>query len=299
MGNERSRTGVIAWIGGSLWPRLRQVGLLWSTKGGSFMAASQAFYIALAFFPLLIVLIATVGLVLRFSHSVQGVRDELVHLIAQQTSSMLASQVQQILAQVQVGAGLGGQLGLLALVVSLMSIFYHMQKAFDLIWEVKLSEAGGAYAAIRRLVIGEVQHFLIWLTLGILLLVAFVSAVALSIVQAFSSFISREVIIASLVPLLGTVSVNTLIFAFIYKTQPRVVVPWRDVWTGAVLAAIVWESARQLLALFVFGSKYNAYGVVGSFLALMVWLYIASGVLFMGAMFVRATGLARESHIVE
>ena len=78
----------------SFGPRLRQAGVLWSQKGGSFMAAAQAFYIGLAFFPLLILLISAVGFVLRFSDSAQNARQELVHLVSERTSPILADQVQ-------------------------------------------------------------------------------------------------------------------------------------------------------------------------------------------------------------
>src|SRR5512134_1298151 len=91
-----------------LWPRLRATGVLWSRKGGTFMAASQAFHVALAFLPLLLLAIAVFGLVLR-SDSAERVRDRVVELISNEVSPSLAEQIELLLRQVQLDATLGGQ----------------------------------------------------------------------------------------------------------------------------------------------------------------------------------------------
>ncbi|HWC88066.1 MAG TPA: hypothetical protein VG433_00360, partial [Pirellulales bacterium] len=46
---------------------------------------------------------------------------------------------------------------------------------------------------------------------------------------------------------------------------------------------------RQVLAVMVIGGRYSAYGVVGTFIAMMVWVYYAAAVLFLGAEFVKVT----------
>jgi membrane protein len=53
------------------------------------------------------------------------------------------------------------------------------------------------------------------------------------------------------------------------------------------LAAVVWEIGRMILAAFLIGNKYSAYGVVGSFIAVMLWIYYASTVVFLGAEYVQ------------
>jgi uncharacterized BrkB/YihY/UPF0761 family membrane protein len=55
------------------------------------------------------------------------------------------------------------------------------------------------------------------------------------------------------------------------------------------LATSAWEIGRQVLALGVASARYSAYGVVGPFLIVMVWLYFANSILYLGAKLVRAT----------
>lgn len=86
----------------------------------------------------------------------------------------------------------------------------------------------------------------------------------------------------------------------IYKVLPRVPVWWRDAARGGMLAAVVWEIGRWLLAWYVIAAKYSsAYGVLGSFIAMMVWVYYASTVLFLGAEFVKVLGEGRKSAVAE
>ena len=51
--------------------------------------------------------------------------------------------------------------------------------------------------------------------------------------------------------------------------------------------AITWQIGQYLLALFVIGDKYSAYGVIGSLIAVMIWFYYASAAVFLGGEFVR------------
>jgi membrane protein len=274
-----------------LWPRLRATGVLWSRKGGTFMAASQAFHVALAFFPLLLLAIAVFGLVLR-SDSAERVRDRVVELISSEVSPSLAEQIELLLRQVQLDATLGGQLGLLALMASIVSIFYHMQKAFDLIWDVPATEPGRVVAQARSFLVVELRHFVVWLSIGLLLLAVFAASLVTSVLQTVPQLFTVHLGALAIGPSLVA---SSLVFALVYKTQPRVPVAWRDVWPGAVLAAVVWEIGRQLMAFSVGTSRDGAYGMVGAFLVVMVWLYFANSVLYLGAMFVRATAAERQT----
>jgi uncharacterized BrkB/YihY/UPF0761 family membrane protein len=73
------------------------------------------------------------------------------------------------------------------------------------------------------------------------------------------------------------------------------------VWTAALLCAVGWLAATELLALSgrFFGKNPSAYGVVGTLLAAMLWINIASQCLFYGAELCKVlaqTGRERASH---
>ncbi|HWB00305.1 MAG TPA: YihY/virulence factor BrkB family protein, partial [Pirellulales bacterium] len=91
---------------------------------------------------------------------------------------------------------------------------------------------------------------------------------------------------------------NTIVFATLYKVFPKDRVRWREALLGGILVGIIWQLGQYALASFVISSKYSAYGVVGSFIAIMVWMYYGSAVIFLGAEFVKAicVGCRRNTH---
>ena len=81
---------------------------------------------------------------------------------------------------------------------------------------------------------------------------------------------------------------NAAVFQLLYYTIPNTKVPWLAALNGGVFAALIWEIGRQLLASYVIADRYDsAYGVIGAFIAIMLWAYYASTVLFFGAEFVQ------------
>ena len=85
-----------------------------------------------------------------------------------------------------------------------------------------------------------------------------------------------------------SVTVNVLVFTLLYRWLPKVDVRWNEAFRGAVLVAVGWEVGRVVLANVLIGTRYsNAYGAVGSFLAVMLWLYYVSLLLFLGAEYIQ------------
>jgi membrane protein len=81
--------------------------------------------------------------------------------------------------------------------------------------------------------------------------------------------------------------VNWFLFTLIYKTLPRARVLWSEAIEGAAVAAVMWEINRQVLAALVIGERYSAYGIVGSMIVLLLWVYMASSILFLGAEYIQ------------
>jgi membrane protein len=77
--------------------------------------------------------------------------------------------------------------------------------------------------------------------------------------------------------------------------MPKVPIRWPEAARGGIAAAVVWEIGRQLLANFVIGGKYSAYGVVGALLAIMLWGYYAATVIFLGAEYIQT--FCRDCHV--
>ena len=63
-------------------------------------------------------------------------------------------------------------------------------------------------------------------------------------------------------------------------------------WPGGLLvSSIVWLGGQRLLVRLLIGPGYTAYGIVGTFIAVMIWVYYVSAILFLGAEFIEALAI--------
>jgi membrane protein len=87
------------------------------------------------------------------------------------------------------------------------------------------------------------------------------------------------------------------IFILLYKFVPNAKTRWRDVWPGAMLAAVFFEIARTLFIFYLehFANYQVIYGTISSIVILMVWIYYSAFILIMGAEFTYQYGRTRNS----
>lgn len=91
--------------------------------------------------------------------------------------------------------------------------------------------------------------------------------------------------------------VGILILGLLYKHIPYGAQHrWRDVWVGAILAAILWELARLVFAWYITGyALLNlVYGPVAAVIAIMLWGYLTAAIMLFGAELVAVKVGARE-----
>lgn len=267
---------------------LRKAYQRWQQDDGHLLAAAVAYYAALSFFPLMLVLISGLGVFLQFTALGQNAQQQVLAAIAEHTSPALEEQVASMLEMVQTKAAIGGPLGLLGMLLTAVALFAQFETAFDRIWGVEDRESRGVLHTIKNLVFHRLRAFLMLLGLGGLIIAIFVAGLFLSTLQAYTEgLVPAAEWFWWIVQTAVSVGLNTIVFTMIYTVLPKVPVRWSEGFRGGLLAAVVWEIGRMILAAFLIGNKYSAYGVVGSFIAVMLWIYYASTVVFLGAEYVQ------------
>lgn len=280
-----------------IWTILEKTVTRWSRNDGNLLAASMAYYAAFSFFPLLLVLMSVLGFVLQFSKSAQGVKQQLIDLVSQSTAPTLADEVSRLLSGVETSAPANSLIGWITLLIGSIAIFAQLESAFDRLWHAVTPHERGIRAAIRNALWNRLKAFLTLLGLGVVVIVAFVADVTLT---AFRNWGESEHFYwtSSLFPWLHVVMsllLNALVFSIVFKMIPRVSVRWRDAGIGGAVVAVVWQIGSQIMSHFLVGGRYTAYGVVGSFIIMMLWVYCASILLFLGAQLVQVLGHPEEN----
>ena len=269
---------------------LQQAWTRWQRDDCNLLAAAIAYYTSLGIFPLMLVLISVLGVILHATALGQDAQQQIGASIAARTSAALAEQVEAALLQVQDKAKLGGPLGIVGLILAAMAIFAQFERAFNRVWNTPDRSEDSLLGSIRNMLIDRLRAFLMLSSLGGALVVVFIANLALTSIRAYTvDLLPFANTLYSLLQFLVSVVLNSLVLGAIYKWLPKAPVRWREALQGGLLVALCWEAGRWALAIFVIGTRFSsADGIIGAFIALLLWVYYAVAVIFFGAEYVQS-----------
>ncbi len=281
--------------------RLIAAAACFSEHEGTQSAAAIAYYLALSLFPLMLVLIAVLGWACRFTATGQTAQQHILTAVAEQASPALSEQIAKTLSSVETSATTGGVLGVGMLLVTALALFTQIDYAFDKIWDKAAGAKPGWRAWIRRLAFGRLKALLMLMGVGAFIILVMIASL---VWQGLQANLSSVVDLGKIFPRLAQspihLALNLLAFTALYRFLPRARVLWRAALAGGLLAATLWELGRQLLAVFIVGDRLpTAYGLIGSFIAVMIWTYYAMVVVLLGAAFTRVTNEQASEVVVD
>jgi membrane protein len=260
-----------------------------SGHDGPLMAAAVAYYLALSLFPLMLVLVAVLGWTLRFTATGQNAQQHILAAVSEQASPALSQQLSQALSSVEKSAGPGGAIGIAVLIATAIALFTQIDFAFDKIWDDAASAATGWRQRAWRLVFVRLKALLMLMAVGAFILAVMIASLVWQGLQSnVSSVVDLGPWFQRLVQPLVHILLNLLAFTAVYQWLPKTRVRWSAALAGGLLASALWELGRQVLAAYVVGEKLpTAYGLIGSFMAIMLWTYYAMMVILFGAAYTR------------
>ncbi len=268
----------------------------WHADDASAMAAGVAYYLALSLFPMLLLLIAGLGLVFRFTRLGHDAELQILSVVAEHCSPTLEQQVREVLSQLREHSLVGGPFGLFTATLAAIGVFYQFERAFDRIWRYKAKADANWWSACIRILTQRLSAFCLLASVGMAIVLILLANVAVGFVHAWMSGLHIPGISAiSIVDACMTLLLNAVVFGMLYRWLPKRRIHMSDALRGGLLAAIVWEVGRQLLGAVLIGVKYTAaYGAIGSFIALLLWCYWGVSIIFFGAEYAQVLSDARR-----
>jgi membrane protein len=240
------------------------------------LAASVAFFAFLAIFPAIIAALTLYGLVADPETVAAQVRD-LSGALPEQAQPILADQLQSVASASGGALGFGLIVSLLAAVWSASSGTGNLLKAINLAYD---EDETRGFLKVRgialALTIGAIVFVL--LTLGLVAVVPVVlNALPLGPVGTVLAQVLRWVLLVALV---------VVALAVTYRVAPDRDLP-RFSWvtTGSLVATALWIVGSIGFSLYVnnFGSYNKTYGAIAGVVVLMLWLYLTSYIVLLGA----------------
>jgi membrane protein len=263
--------------------QLKQTFQEWLQDKAPQLGAALAYYTVFSLAPLVLVLLAIVGVIFRDDPA--GTWDKITEQIGYFLDPS-AVQVVQSIAQKASQSGkstLATLIGVALAVFGASAVFGQLQDALNTIWGVKAKPGRGVWGFLRSR----------FLSFGMVAGICFLLLVSLAIealLKAFSHYVQSVlpggIVIALTIYVVFDFAVVVLLFAMIFKFLPDVEIQWRDVWIGAVITAILFGIGKWLLGFYLgSGAAGSAYGAASSLITLLLWVYYSSQILLFGAEF--------------
>ncbi len=257
----------------------------WLESQAFIHSAALAFFTVFSIAPVMIVVVAVVGLVL----GERAARGELFEQLEQFIGAETAEVVQTAVINSQIAeSGIWPTLvGMAAIVVGATTVFAQMQQSLNTIWDVAPRPSR---SSLWLFIKGRLLSLTIVLAIGFVLLVSLLLSVGLRGMMAFADqwlpvpgwlMVGLEIGIS--------LTVITALFAAIFKILPDVQLSWGDVVIGALITALLFTIGRSMIAIYLASTATaSTYGAAGSLVLLLLWVNYSSLILLFGAAITRA-----------
>lgn len=261
---------------------LSRSAVAWFEHGAASMGASLAFYTLFSIAPILFIATWIAGTVL----DADAVRSQILAQMQGLMGDAGAAAVRALItATARAGSPrLATAAGIVAVLIGATSVFGELQRALDRVWgtAVRASDSG-LWLFLRT----RILSFGLILGVGFLLLISLIVSAALAVLGTWlGSFMAEWKIFLFAIDLALSLTTATLLFAMIYKYIPREDIAWGDVWVGGLVTAVLFNIGKLVIGLYLSKSAFaTAYGVAGSFLALLLWVYYSAQIFLFGAEF--------------
>ena len=266
----------------------------WQEDKASRLAAALAYYTAFSIAPLIIIAIAIAAVVFGEEAARGGIDDQLRGLIGQQGATAVQEMIKNSSKPAE--GTIATIISVVLLLFGASGVFGQLQDSLNTIWEVAPKPGRGIMGFIKD----RFLSFAMVLGIGFLLLVSLLLS---AILAALSNFLGGMMpslsVLWGILNFLISFGVITVLFALIYRVLPDAKIAWGDVWTGAIITALLFTIGKSLIGLYLGNSSVGStYGAAGSFVVFLLWVNYSAQILFFGAEFTQVYANKYGSRIV-
>lgn len=258
------------------------------------LSGSLAYYTVFSMAPLLVVIISLLGIFLGQEAAEGKIYAQLAGFMGKDTAFQLQDIVSN--AAIDKKGDFAFVSGIIILFIGATTVFADIQESINIIWGLKPKPKRGWLKMLKN----RFLSFSVIISLGFILLV---SLAVTALLDGFSSslqarFSGVSVVLFYMLNQLLTLVVITLIFAVIFKVLPDAEIRWKDVFSGALITALLFMLGKFGISIYIGQSDVgSSYGAAGSLVILLLWTYYSSIILYLGAEFTKAYAIAYGSEI--
>ena len=265
-----------------IWRFLTEFIDAWSVDRVPRQSAAIAYYALFSMAPIVLLIVAVAGHALG-----QKAFEGQLHA---QLEEYMGHRVADALEGLVKGINLGGTswvtavVGGATLLFGATGVFVELKDSLNLIWGLHRRDGRG----IVLFLLDRLLSFGMVLLVGLLLLLSMLASSVFALVRAWLQPHLQVPVEAW--GILGTsisFVVETVMFALIFKVLPDIKFPWKDVWLGALVTALLFEAGKFGLGWYLGReTTVSSFGAAGSVVLLLIWVYWSSMIVLTGAEFI-------------
>lgn len=251
-----------------------------SADNASQLAAALAYYTIFSLSPILIIVLAVAG---QFYNG-DAARTQLLAQISSYTGPDTANFIDTILENSgrSTDGFVASGISFVVLLLGASGVFNQVQIALNKVWGVPPNLHRNLASNLKK----RLRSFLMVLTLGILLLVFLIVSTLASYLTEFLNGGIQNALLIQIMNLILLFVILTTMFAMIFRIVPEKDISWTDVGLGAGITAFLFLIGRLGIGWYLFLSKSGStYGVAGSLIVLLIWIYYSAQIFLLGAEF--------------
>jgi len=234
------------------------------------LAAAISYYALFALFPLVILAAGLFGLVV----GTEEAREDIVDLVTENIALTAGGQdsLEDSLTNVAQNAELFGLIGVVGLIFSASGVMGAIRHALNSAFDIEERRAALHGKLVDIGLIG-----LVGLVVGV--------SLGLTLLRRLAPDLGDGAWILDGGFALAPVALSFGVFLFLYRVLPATEVRLRDIWPGALIAAVAYETAKLGFAYYVanFANYSAVYGPVATIVIFLFFVFIAANIFLFGA----------------
>jgi len=263
---------------------LKEAAMSFAGDNAPRLGAALAYYTVFSIAPLILITITIAGAIFGEEAARGEVFVRMRGLIGH-TGAEVVNEMVRDASRADTGA-IAAVLGIAALLFGASGVFGQLRAALNTIFHVQPKDTPIVMSFLK-------ERFLSLATvvvIGFLLLVALVVDTGIS---AAGDYMEHRLPggegLWHVVELLVSTAMITVLFALVFRYMPDVRTPWRNVWIGSFVTAVLFSIGKFALGLYL-GKKAaeSTQSAAGALIVLLLWVYYSAQIVFFGAELTRA-----------
>lgn len=278
--------------------QLTQTFVQWQQDNCLEMGAAIAYYALFSLFPLILIILSIFGLLVGPN---QYAYDRILYLaganLPPDAYEVVETTLKTTLIQFNESSAQAGIISFMLLLITASGFFSALTRAFDRIWGIQPgeNEDNNWRDAVMTFLRRRFFSFFLVLSAALLMFVSLISEIIIRVLIRLLEDVSNQiqfieldsVLLLRLLQFSFSFSILTLVMIVLFKFLPSTRIAWRDVRLGGVVTALLFMGLQYLISnsIVSIGSRFQSYGVAGSVMVLLLWIYFTSQIFFWGGEF--------------